>query len=329
MNIGKLPEAVLKRSVLKQIHTNRPEILVGADIGEDCAVVALKEDEAFVLSTDPITGTATDIGKLAIQVNLNDLATTGAEPVGVLVTMLLPPETEEPEIREILRQMEEQCARFRVQIMGGHTEVTPVVNQPLLSITAVGKVKKDRLLLTGGAKAGDDIIITKWIALEGTSILAKEHEAELLKRFPADLVAEAQNFDQYLSVLPEAAAAAKAGVHAMHDVTEGGIFGALWEMAEASGIGLEIDSLKIPVRQESVEICEFFGLNPYGLISSGSMLIAAEDGTGLVRALEKEGIPAVIVGKAAAGNDRVLINGEEKRYLEPPKTDEIYRVGKR
>ncbi len=326
MKIGKLPEAVLKRSVIKQIHTSRPEILVGADIGEDCAVIEPGEGEVFVLSTDPITGTATDIGKLAIQINLNDLATTGAEPVGVLVTMLLPPETEEPEIREILGQMEEQCARFRVQIMGGHTEVTPVVKQPLLSITAVGKVQKDRLLLTGGAKPGDDIVITKWIALEGTSILAKEHEAELLTKFPADLVTEAKNFDRYLSVLPEAAAAAKAGVHAMHDVTEGGIFGALWEMAEASGIGLEIDSRKIPIRQETVEICEYFGLNPYGLISSGSMLIAASDGTGLVRALEREGIPAVIAGKATEGNDRILLNGGEKRYLEPPKTDEIYRM---
>lgn len=329
MKIGKLPEAVLKRSVLKQIHTSRPEILVGAGIGEDCAVIEAGEDEVFVLSTDPITGTATDIGNLAIQINLNDLASSGAEPVGVLVTMLLPPETEEPQIREILGQMEEQCARFSVQIMGGHTEVTPVVNQPLLSITAVGKVKKERLLLTGGAKSGDDIVITKWIALEGTSILAKEHAEELLTRFPSDLVTEAQRFDRYLSVLPEAAVAGKTGVHAMHDVTEGGIFGALWEMAEASGVGLEIDSRSIPVRQETIEICEFFGLNPYGLISSGSMLIATPDGTGLVRALEREGIPAAIVGKATEGNDRILRNGEEIRYLEPPKTDEIYRIGER
>jgi hydrogenase expression/formation protein HypE len=118
----------------------------------------------------------------------------------------------------------------------------------------------------------------------------------------------------------------KSGVSAMHDVTEGGIFGALWEMAEASGVGLEIDLKKIPIRQETVEICEFFGLNPYQLISSGSMLMATEDGNRLVSDLEKSGIHAVVVGKATEGNDRVLLNGEERRFLEPPKTDEIYQV---
>ena len=112
----------------------------------------------------------------------------------------------------------------------------------------------------------------------------------------------------------------------MHDVTEGGIFGALWELAEASGIGLEIDLKKIPVRQETIEICEFFGLNPYELISSGCMLMAASDGNLLVRELEKEGIPAVVIGKAMEGNDRVLINEEERRFLEPPKADELYKV---
>ena len=118
----------------------------------------------------------------------------------------------------------------------------------------------------------------------------------------------------------------KSGVSAMHDVTEGGIFGALWEMAEASGVGLEIDLKKIPVRQETIEVCEFFGVNPYLLISSGSMLMAAEDGNHLVRELEKAGIKATIIGKATTGNDRVLLNEDERRFLEPPKTDELYKV---
>ena len=129
-----------------------------------------------------------------------------------------------------------------------------------------------------------------------------------------------------MSVLPEAASAVKSGVSAMHDVTEGGIFGALWEMAEASGVGLEIDLKKIPVKQETIEVCEFFGINPYELISSGSMLMAAPDGNTLVRELEKQGIHAVVVGKAVAGNDRVLMNDDETRFLEPPKTDELYKV---
>lgn len=326
MEIGKLPESVLKRSVFKQLHTTRPEVLQGAGVGEDCAALELAEGEIFVVSTDPITAAATDAGKLAIRVTLNDLATTGAEPVAVLVTALLTPEMTEPEIRKLIAQMEEECAKSNVQIVGGHTEVTDVVRQPLLSITGIGKVQKDRYLLTGGSKAGDDIIVTKWIGLEGTSIIAKEKEEKLSERLSKDLIRTGQAFDQYLSILPEAKTAAESGAHAMHDITEGGVFGALWEVAEAAGLGLDIDLLKIPVRQETIEVCEVFGINPYELISSGSLLVTTPDGTGLIRALEDAGISAAIIGKMTEGNDRIIRNGEDRRYLEPPKTDEIYKV---
>ena len=326
MKVGKVPEAVLKRSVLKQIRTDRPEVLLGASVGEDCAAVALQEDEMFVLSTDPITGTAKDIGHLAIQITLNDLASAGAEPIGVMLTFLLPEKLSEAKLRAMMGQAEEAAHAANVQIMGGHTEVTRVVNQPVISVVGVGKAKKGRLISTAGARPGMDVIVTKWIGLEGTSIIAKEKEAELLTRYPKALVDEAKAFDRYLSVLPEAATAVKSGVSAMHDVTEGGIFGALWEMAESAGVGLEIDLKKIPIRQETVEVCEFFDVNPYELISSGSMLMAASDGNGLVRALEAEGIPAVCIGKVTDGNDRVFVSGEERRFLEPPKTDELYRV---
>lgn len=326
MKVGKVPEAVLKRSVLKQIRTNRPEVLLGASVGEDCAAVALQEDEMFVLSTDPITGTVKDIGNLAIQITLNDLASAGAEPIGVMLTFLLPEKLSEAKLRGMMEQAEAAAHAANVQIMGGHTEVTRVVNQPVISVVGVGKAKKGRLISTAGARPGMDVIVTKWVGLEGTSIIAKEKEEELLKRYPQALVDTAKGFDAYLSVLPEAAVAVESGVSAMHDVTEGGIFGALWEMAESAGVGLEIDLKKIPIRQETVEVCEFFDINPYELISSGSMLMAAADGNGLVRALEAANIPAVCVGKVTEGNDRVLLSGEERRFLEPPKADELYKV---
>ena len=326
MKVGKVPEAVLKRSVLKQIRTNRPEVLLGASVGEDCAAVALQEDEMFVLSTDPITGTVKDIGNLAIQITLNDLASAGAEPIGVMLTFLLPEKLSEAKLRGMMEQAEAAAHAATVQIMGGHTEVTRVVNQPVISVVGVGKAKKGRLISTAGARPGMDVIVTKWVGLEGTSIIAKEKEEELLKRYPQALVDTAKGFDAYLSVLPEAAVAVESGVSAMHDVTEGGIFGALWEMAESAGVGLEIDLKKIPIRQETVEVCEFFDINPYELISSGSMLMAAADGNGLVRALEAANIPAVCVGKVTEGNDRVLLSGEERRFLEPPKADELYKV---
>ncbi len=326
MKTGKVPESVLKRSVLKQIHTKREEVILGAAVGEDCAAVQLKEDEIFVLSTDPITGTSEDIGNLAVQVTLNDLASSGAQPVGILLTALLPEDITEQEIRKMTQQAEEACQKANVQIMGGHTEVTSAVSRPVLSVTGVGKVKKGGLISTSGVKAGMDIVVTKWVGLEGTSILAKEKKQELLTRFSERFITGAQKFDEMLSVLPEAHAAVKSGVSAMHDITEGGIFGALWEMAESSGVGLEIELKKIPLKQETVEICEFFGLNPYGLISSGAMLMAAKDGYRLTMDLKKEGIAACVIGKATAGNDRILLNGDEKRFLEPPKTDELYKA---
>lgn len=326
MKIGKVPENVLKRSVIRQLHTKRDEVLVGAAVGEDCAAMALAEDEMFVISTDPITGTAQDIGKLAILVTTNDLASAGAEPIGVMLTILLPENFEEPELKKMMQQLESACKDVSVQIMGGHTEVTRAVSQPVVTVCGVGKAKKGQLVTTGGARPGMDMIATKWIGLEGTSIIAKEKERELLTRYTADFISKAKEFDQYLSVMGEAAIAVSSGVGAMHDVTEGGIFGALWEMAEASSVGLEIDLKRIPIRQETVEICEFFDINPYELISSGCMLMAAEDGNTLVRKLEKAGIPAVVIGKATAGNDRVIVNEEERRFLEPPKTDELYKV---
>lgn len=326
MKVGKVSESVLKRSILKQVHTKREEVLIGAAVGEDCAVLELSSDEVFVMSTDPITGTKKDIGALAVQVTMNDIASAGAEPVGIMLSVLLPESVEEKDIKEMMCQVENTCAKLNVQVMGGHTEVTRAVNQPIITVTGVGKAKKGCVVTTAGAKPGQDLVVTKWIGLEGTSIIAKEKEEQLLDKFAPAFIDSAKGFDQFISVIPEAATAIKSDVTAMHDVTEGGIFGALWEMAEASGVGLEIDLMSIPLKQETVEICEFFDLNPYTLISSGSMLMAVDNGHDLVRALKKDGIFATVIGKATEGNDRVVIHEDEKRFLEPPKSDELYKI---
>ncbi len=326
MKIGKVSETILKRSIFKQIRTKRDEVLLGAGVGEDCAAVKLDPGEVFVISTDPITGTVKGIGTLAVQVTVNDLASSGAEPIGIMLTVLLPEEITEEDIRKMMKQVEEACAKSNVQVMGGHTEVTRAVNQPVISVTGVGKAREERLISTAGAKAGQDILVTKWIGIEGTSIIAKEKEKELKTRFSVDFVETAKDFEQYLSVLPEASIAAEFGISAMHDVTEGGIYGALWELAEASDVGLEIDLKAIPIRQETVEICEYFGLNPYYLISSGCMLMAGDRGHDLVRELKKAGIPAAVIGKAVEGKARRILNGEEEAFLERPRTDELYRI---
>ena len=220
MKIGKVPENVLKRSVMKQLHYKRDEVVLGPGIGEDCAALALAEDEILVMSTDPITGTAKDIGKLAIQITANDLASAGAEPIGVMLTILLPDGTREIALKRIMEQMECACREAKMQILGGHTEVTAVVNQPVVNVAGVAKAKKGSLISTAGARAGMDIVVSKWVGIEGTMIFAKEKEAELKEHFPADFVDTAIGFDRYLSVVPEAAVATQSSVAAMHDVTE-------------------------------------------------------------------------------------------------------------
>ena len=326
MKIGKVPESVLKRSVLKQIKTTRPEVILGAGIGEDCAAIALEPDEVMVLSTDPITGTTADTGRWAVMISANDIASSGAEVIGMLICAMLPPDITEQEIRAVMEQIESTCEELKIQVVGGHTEITDGVVRPILTVTGIGKVKRDKLLATKGARPGQDIVITKWIGLEGTAILAKEREEMLLKRFPRHMIDEAKTYEEMLSVIPEAATAMKSNVSAMHDITEGGVFGALWEMAESAGVGLTVDLKELPVKQATVEICNFFDINPYELMSSGSMLIVTDKGHDLVRELEKAHIHGAVVGKITDSNDRIVVNGEETRFLEPPKTDELYKA---
>lgn len=326
MEIGKIPETVLKRSVFKQIKHRRPEVLVSPGVGKDCAVFAVEPGEAVVMSTDPITGTASEIGTLAVHITVNDIASSGAEPIGILLSVILPEEAKEAELKQMMKEVEAACVELNIEVMGGHTEVSKVVSQPLVTVTGVGKIARENIMTTGDLKPSQELVMTKWAGLEGTAILAKDKEAELLTRYPADLVEEAQAMIKHISVVKEAKIAREHGVVAMHDITEGGVFGALWEMAAASDAGLVVDLKKIPLRQETVEICEFFDLNPYMLISSGCMLMAAEHGNELAEALQREGIPAAVIGRITAGHDRVIINEEERRFLEPPKTDELYKA---
>lgn len=325
MRQGKISENVLKRSVLKKIKTHRDEVVSGAGIGKDCAILAFGEEET-VLSVTPVTAPVTELSSYAIPMALNNVAVSGAEPVGVMLSILLPEETEEAEFQRIMEQAEDVCSDLHVEIIGGHTEVTPAVAYPIMTVTGVGKKEAARAGFPQGIKANQDIVVSKWIGLEGTARLAKEHKEELCSRYPVRMIEEAAAYDKYLSVIPEAATAMKSGVCGMHDVSRGGIFGALWEMASGAGVGLEIDLKKLPVKQETIEICEFFELNPYELLSGGCLIMVTEDGNDLVAALAREEIPAVIVGRTTDSNDRILYNEEEKRYLDMPKTDQIYYV---
>lgn len=347
MKKGKISESVLKRSVLKYIHKRNDEMLKGAGIGEDCAFLKCN-DSILAVSAQTMTLPVRDAGKLAVHAAVNNLAAGGAKAHSLTLALTLPEELPEQELQAIMKQTDDTCGELDIQIAGGHTEITDKVKVPVITVTAIGtpferengpdrQPGKETEKTSDGQpsrksqpketdKTNLDIVMTKWIGLEGTVILAKEKEQDLLTGYPHSIVSAAQNFEQYLSLLPEAATALKSGVYTMHDVRSGGVFGALYELAKRMGVGLSIDLKQIPVKQETIEICEFFDLNPYELLSGGSLLIVTQNGDELVEKLQKEGIFSAVIGKTIKGNDKVVLNEDETRYLEPAKTDEIFKI---
>jgi hydrogenase maturation factor len=326
LKIGKVPETILKRSVFKQLNVKREEVIVGPSIGMDCSAIQFDNDEVCVISCDPITGAVKDIGSLAVHITANDIAASGGEPIGLMLTIMLPLNFPEGDLKQIMKDVNTVCNELNIEVLGGHTEVTPAVNQPIISVAGIGKVIKEKLVTNNNASVGQDIIMTKWAGIEGTSIIAHEKENELKEHYNPSFIDQAKSLGKLLSVIKESKISVEHGVSAMHDVTEGGIFGGLWELAECSNVGLEIYLDKIPLKQETIEICEYYDLNPYKLISSGSMLIAANNGIELVNKLEEANVKATIIGKVVKGNDRIVIQSDTRRSLEPAKSDELYKV---
>jgi hydrogenase expression/formation protein HypE len=328
MRIGKISENVLKRSILKQIKVKREEVMIGAGIGTDCAILAFENDEAIALTIDPMIINVKEQGPLCVYKALNNIAVAGAETVGIMTSAILPTQFYESDIKEMMIEIQKTCEKFNVETIGGHTQITDTVNKPVITITAIGKVLKSKILNVKNIKPGQDIVLSKWVGLEGSFLLATTQKKKLLTKYPEQFIREALGYDALLSIIPEAATAIKSGVVAMHDVTESGIFGALWEVAESAGVGLTVDLKKIPIKQETVEICEFFGLNPYELLSGGALIMVSDKGQNLADALHREKIPATVIGVITDSKDRLILNEDEKRFLERPKADEIYKVMK-
>ncbi|NLM13751.1 MAG: AIR synthase [Epulopiscium sp.] len=325
MKIGKVPPYLLRELVLNTIKNQRNEIILGPGIGEDCSAICLKDDEIFLVSTDPITGAVEDAGYLAVHVSCNDIASSGGEPIGILLTILLPETASKDQLHRIMKDAEKAANEVNIEIIGGHTEITDAVNRPVISSTAIGKVHKDQIVYTNNAKVGQDIIMTKWAGLEGTAILAKDYEKALLSHFSKEFLERAQSLNKSLSVVPEGRIAAQYGATSMHDATEGGILGAIWEIAEASHVGVELFLDEIPVKEETEEICKHFGISPYKLISSGCMVITAFEGQKLVDMLKKHHIDAKIIGKITH-KDRIYRHNNLIIPLEEPDVDELYKV---
>ena len=305
-----LPVGKLKHDFLKELlptHDGNKGLVVGPQLGEDAAVIALG-DNYLVATSDPITFATEDIGWYVVCVNSNDIAAMGAVPKWLLVTLLLPEDATTPTmVRDIMTQLTQACAEFDIALCGGHTEVTPAVTQPVVIGQMMGITDKNALFTSGDARVGDALILTKGIGIEATAIIARAREEQLREKYDDLFLEQARHYLTHpgISVLKDAQTAiATGGVHAMHDVTEGGVATAVYELATAAELGVVVYSDKLLGSSRlygsiTQTLCDMFRLNPLGVISSGAMLIASdpEKGEAICQALGKEGISADIIGE--------------------------------
>ena len=326
MRIGKVPENVLKRSVLKEIKNRRKEVIKGAGAGADYALLRLEMLEDIVITTNTYEAESDLAAALAIYKAGNNLACAGAEPIAVEIAMILPVSFDEPMLKQYMKSMETAAQRMKVEIAGGDTKILKGVQVPVITVTGIGKVLPSKSMEERKVLPGQELVVTKWIGMEGALLVVNSMEERLKERYSFQLLENVKAMEDKMMVLSEAATAIKSGASAMHDLSEGGILAGLWEFGQKHGVGLEIDLKKIPVKQEIIEICEFYELNPYGLRSGGSMLIAADHGSNLVRDLNKIGIEASVIGRVTGENDRIIKNGDETRYLDLPQADEVYKM---
>jgi len=305
LKAGKLPLELLS-AVLEGISTN-PTILQGPGAGLDCAVIDIGS-QLLVVKSDPITFTAANIGWYAVHVNANDIATTGAKPSWFMATLLLPEHgTDEALVHSIFGQIDAACISVGAVLAGGHTEITAGLNRLILSGTMIGTTTRDQLRTPAGIQSGDHVLLTKGIPIEAASILAVEFSDRLRGKIPAGMLERAAQslYEPGLSVLPEARIASGfPTVHAMHDPTEGGLAGALWEFSLASGKRLNIDPEAVHLLPEGVALCSALGIDPWQAIASGALLlaVAADGAPEVLAALAAGGIPAADIGFAEPGS---------------------------
>jgi hydrogenase expression/formation protein HypE len=334
LRTGKLDIDILKRLLEKHTIVD-PQVVLGPKIGEDAAVInpGGGSDHYWVVTSDPITFTTDEIGYYGVVVNLNDIATRGAIPRWFLATLLFPESGSTELIEKVFNQIHNACRRFGISLIGGHTEITPGIERTILSGHMIGEVKKDKLVVTSGAEVGDLLLLVKGICIEGTSIIAREKGTELIaKGIPPSLVnkAKAFIFDPGIAVLKSARLACdSASVHSMHDPTEGGLINGIVEMALASDKEIVVDLEKVPIYEESRILCQEFGLDPFGVIASGALLltISPPDLSQLQKAFREVSIPVEVIGEARKGRARVVSRSEGGiEEIQPFARDEILKI---
>jgi len=329
---GKLPATLLAELLGQELLTD-PRVLIGPRVGEDAAVIDIG-DRLLIAKSDPITFATDAIGHYAVTVNANDIAVMGGTPRWFLATLLLPEaSTTEALVRDIFAQLRQACGALGIALVGGHTEITVGLDRPILSGHMLGEVARERLVTSAGVQIGDALLLTKGFPVEGVSIMARERAAQLAAQgHSARDIARWQQFlyTPGISVVRDALVLQQAvTVHAMHDPTEGGVATGLWELAQASGVGLHISAEQLPVLPEGAILCEAFGLAPLGTIASGALLAAvpAAQAARAIDACAAAEIACYRIGTAVADPEEVVLyTGTTAQPLPTFARDEIVRL---
>lgn len=325
MQIGKIQENVLKRSVLKPLHSSRPEVCFRPGPGMGYTAVKGNDGETMVVTTNVVEGTPFQVSVLTVPRALNSLICSGARPVGIMLGVMLPQWVSEAQLKDMMTGIDAAAQAHGVDVLGGHTQVSDSVSSVIVTVTALGFLPENDESRGGESLklAGQDIVMTKWAGLSGSWLLEQKYHNEFTAKYNQDLSESISGMSRWFSVIGEARVALEYGASVLYDLSEGGVFGALWEMAVLGKAGFYVDLKRIPLKQETVELCDFIDTNPYQLVSMGSLLIAAHHGEHLVRELTAAGISAAMIGTFTNQNDRIVINDEEVRYLEPPRAPKI------
>ena len=327
MRIGKVKESILKRSVLRQLHNHSEEGSPAS--GEDAGVLFMpefSEEAGIAMAVNPVEGW-TYAAKRAVYGAVNSMLAAGASLEAISINVLMPEAAEEKQLKELMKEIDTLCTQEGILVLSGHTAVSPYVSTLILSVTAMGIKKKEE---TGCKSCSDyadlDLVVVGTVGREGAAMLATEYGECLEARYALSYIEAAKHLFDDGSLSETADILQEREIVLAHDVREGGIFAALWELAAAANVGLSVDLKEIPIKQHTIEVCEYFNLNPYMLRSGGTLLLACTNGARIVEQLQKAGVAAAVIGQTTSGNDRLIRYDDEARFLEPPKMDEYYKV---
>ncbi|MCI6859415.1 MAG: AIR synthase related protein [Eubacterium sp.] len=325
MRTGKVKESVLKRSVLRQLHRKNMEDSPAS--GEDAGVLFVpgnSEKNGIVALQNPVEGW-TLAPKRAVYGAVNSLIASGAKPEAISLSVLMPEETEEARLKQLMKQVDVLCKQEGIIVLSGHTAVSAHVDTLLLSVTALGRINQGKRM-SEKTGANCDLVALGTAGREGAALIAAEQEEMLLKRFAPSYLETAKHLYDDGSMKNAGDIIEKIHPLRVQNVREGGIFAGLWKIASAGHTGISVDLKKIPIRQHTIEVCEYFQLNPYMLLSGGTMLLICENGATAADAFQEAGIPAAVIGKTTGDNNRIIHYDEEVRFLEPPHMDEYYKT---